>query len=64
MSILSRRKELGLTQADLARALNVDQTAVCNWESGKNKPATKRLVKLAAVLRCTVDELLTQEETA
>ena len=50
MSIASRRKQLGLSQADVARALNVDQSAVHLWEAGKAKPATKRLIPLASLL--------------
>lgn len=63
MSIASRRKQLGLSQADVAKALNVDQSAVHLWETGKAKPATKRLIPLAALLKCTVDELLNGEST-
>lgn len=51
MSIASRRKQLGLSQADVARALNVDQSAVHLWETGKAKPATKRLIPLASLPR-------------
>lgn len=63
MSIASRRKQLGLSQADVAKELNVDQSAVHLWETGKAKPATKRLIPLAALLRCTVDELLNGDNT-
>lgn len=63
MSIASRRKQLGLSQADVGKALNVDQSAVHLWETGKAKPATKRLIPLAALLKCTVDELLNSDNT-
>lgn len=63
MSIASKRKKLGLSQADVAKALDVDQSAVHLWEAGKARPATKRLIPLAALLKCTVDELLNDNST-
>ena len=41
----SRRQALGLSQADLARVLGVDQVTVNRLENGKNLPrATTRLL--------------------
>lgn len=34
--IYSRRKELGLTQEQVAHKLNVTRQALSNWERGKN----------------------------
>lgn len=50
MDIAYRRKQLGLSQADVAKELNVDQSTVHLWETGKAKPATKRLIPLASFL--------------
>ena len=58
MGIASRRKQLGLSQNDLARQLGVDQTAVHTWERGKAMPNAKRLPAIAKILKCSVDELL------
>ena len=58
MNIKARRLEAGLTQAQLAKKLNVDQTAVSRWESGETKPLKKHHKKLAKVLGCSVEELL------
>lgn len=58
MNIKARRLEAGLTQAQLAKKLNVDQTAVSRWESGETKPLKKYHKKLAKVLGCSVEELL------
>ena len=40
------RKSLGLTQVDLARILEVDQTTISLWEASKRNPTseTKRWV--------------------
>lgn len=61
MSIAYRRKQLGLSQADVARKLGVDQSAVHLWETGKAKPSAKRLVPLASLLKCTVEEVLNND---
>lgn len=62
MRIASRRKEFNLSQNDLAKMLGVDQTAVHNWETGKNMPRAKMLPRIAKILKCTVDELLSTDE--
>ena len=58
MSIRIYRERAGLRQSDLAKKLDVDQTAVSNWELGKAKPLRKYHKKLARILDCTVEELL------
>lgn len=62
MGIASKRRQLGLSQSDLAKMLGVDQTAVHNWEKGKAMPAAKRLPAIAKILNCTVDDLLTPDD--
>lgn len=62
MGIASKRRQLGLSQTDLAKMLGVDQTAVHNWERGKAMPAAKRLPAIARILQCSVDELLAVNE--
>ena len=36
--IASKRKELNITQQELAKKLNVTDKAISNWETGKNYP--------------------------
>lgn len=50
--------EKGLSQKDVARILDVDQTAVSYWEIGKAKPVRKHRNKLAKLYGCTADEIL------
>lgn len=40
-----------LTQAELARKLNVTQQTVSQWESGNAKPTIDTIVKIAKVLK-------------
>ncbi len=59
--ICKRRKELGLTQNQLAKALNISFQAVSKWENSTAYPDIGMLPKLAAVLNTTVDALLGYE---
>lgn len=61
MSIKKAREKSGLTQQDLAKALDIDQSAVCRWETGETQPRAKLLPRLAEILGCTVDELLRRD---
>ena len=56
--ICKRRKELGLTQNQLAKKLNLSFQAVSKWENGSAYPDITSLPKLAAALNTTVDALL------
>ena len=56
--IMSKRKELGLTQQQLADRLSISFQAVSKWENGTTYPNIEILGDLSAVLGVTVDELL------
>lgn len=64
MSFKKAREKRGMSQQELATALSVDQSTVCLWETGKTQPRAKLLPKIAEILNCTVDELLSTQETA
>lgn len=53
-----RRKELGLTQAELAEKLYVTPKAVSRWERGVGFPDIKLLQPLADALEITIVELM------
>lgn len=52
------RKDRGLTQKDVAKALYVSDKAVSKWERGQGMPDITLLVPLADLLGVTVTELL------
>lgn len=52
------RQKRNLKQSELALLVGVNRTAVTKWESGEAEPRTSRLLKIADVLRCSVDDLL------
>lgn len=58
MSIKVARKKAGLSQLDVAKALGITTGAVSMWENGMTQPRPDKLVALADLFKCTVDELL------
>lgn len=60
--ISKRRKELGLTQQDLADKLFVSDKVISKWETGKSVPDTSILVELSKALEISLDELLQSNE--
>lgn len=53
------RLENGLTQEEVAKALGFSShSIIAMWESGDRMPRTEKLVALARLYNCTVDDLL------
>ena len=52
------RENAALKQEDIGKALGVTQSAVSQWESGETHPRGKQLLKFAAMLNRTSDEIL------
>ena len=57
-NILKMRKQLGMTQEELAGRLNVSFQAVSKWENGVSLPDVSTLPLLAKSLGCSIDSLL------
>lgn len=49
--IVAARKAKGMTQAQLADAMGVDQPVISRWESGKVSPNKENLAKLKEILQ-------------
>lgn len=58
MYIREQRKKLNLTQIKLAQLMNVDQTAISQWETGRTKPTLDNLVLLSKILKCDLESLI------
>ncbi len=58
MSFLSARKKAGISQAAAGEKLGISAASICQWETGKTVPDSKRLLDIAELYGCTVDELL------
>ena len=57
-----KRKELGITQDELAERLFVTEKAISRWETGRGTPDISLLLPLAKELNIDVSELLNGEE--
>lgn len=56
------RKQVGLTQVDVAEKLGISQPAYASWERGVKKPTQDNLVKIAQTLNVSVDYLVGNSE--
>lgn len=61
MSLKDKRQQAGLLQSDIAERLNIDRSTVAKWENGEALPRANRLVQLAKIYNCTIEELLVKE---
>lgn len=57
-----KRKELGITQEELAQKLFVTEKAISRWETGRGTPDISLLLPLSNELNDDVSELLNGEE--
>lgn len=60
--IQSRRKELGLTQGELGKKLNVTDKAISRWERCVGFPDINLLEPLADALQLSIQELMQCEQ--
>lgn len=65
--MLLRIKELrlkaGFSQDQLAAKVDVNQTAVSQWEREAALPSCEKLPELASALDCTIDELFCKSDS-
>ena len=60
--LVSLRKGKGLSQLELAEALNVSRQAVSRWEVGTSVPTMEKLIALSKLYDIPLDELVHQKE--
>lgn len=58
LMLYNRRMDMGLTQMQMAEALDVDFSCYKAWELRRAIPRAVMLIKLADFFGCSVDELL------
>ena len=61
MSYKEKRIAAGYTQETVAKLLGVSTAAVCLYEKGRADPPVATLHKMAALYRCTLDDLMKGE---
>ena len=59
--IAERRKLVNLTQMQLAEKLNITDRAISKWETGRTLPDSSIMLDLCAILKISVNDLLTGE---
>lgn len=58
MSFRIMRERAEMTQMQVSQALNIPQSTIASWETGRSKPRADKLPLIAKLLGCTVDDLL------
>ncbi len=53
-TLIECRREKDITQADLAKALNLKPTTIASWEQGKSLPNIQTLYRLASYYKKTI----------
>lgn len=61
--IVELRNTHGISQADLAEAVDVSRQSVSKWETGASTPDLEKLVKLANYFSISLDQLVKGKET-
>lgn len=57
LRIKEQREAKGISQVALAEKMQVNQTAISQWERGIAYPSCDKLPQLADSLGCTIDRL-------
>lgn len=57
--VAALRRQAGMSQAELAKRLNVSPSAVGMYEQGRREPSLDRIVALARLFSVSTDYLLT-----
>jgi DNA-binding XRE family transcriptional regulator len=63
LKIAQYRKDLQLTQDDLANRLNITRQALSKWENGTSLPSIELLTDLCQLFQTNVENLLCLNET-
>lgn len=61
--IKERRQSLGITQEYIANFLDVNPSHISNIECGRANPSLTALIKIANILKCSVDCFINEEYT-
>ena len=60
-AITRYRKQKNLTQAELADLLDVHQTQIARWETGRSQPRQEYVERICTALEITVEQLYAAE---
>lgn len=63
ISLAAARVNAGLTQEDVAKAMNVGKQTVVNWEKGKSEPRMSQSRKLSKLYNIPLDYIFLQSKS-
>lgn len=58
MTIKALRVNVGLTQIEFAKKVNVNVKTVQNWESGASCPRADKMPEICTVLGCQINDII------
>ena len=61
--IRERRKAIGLTQAELAGRIGIQQSDLCRMEKGEYKVSLETLFKILRIFQVTIGDFFADQET-
>lgn len=59
----NRRKEMNLTQEEVAKQIYVSRQTISNWENGRTLPDINSLVKISDIYQISLDSLIKGDGT-
>ena len=57
-NLLHLRQQRNMTQEQLAMLLGVSRQSVAKWEAGQSTPEVDKLMRMAELFECSLDELV------
>ena len=51
----------GISQAELAKTIGVDQTAISKWEKGQREPTIGAVIAVTEFFRINIDSLVSKD---
>lgn len=61
MGFKDARLKAGMTMEQAAQAFNVSRNMIWFWETGKFKPRSDKLLQIAKMYGCSVEDLLRED---
>lgn len=62
--LIELRKKNGYSQEELAEKLNVSRQSVSKWESNNTYPETDKIIQIANLFDCSMDDLINDKVTS
>ena len=62
MTLAAARVDVGMTQKDVAEAMNVTVNTIVAWESGQSEPKATQALKLCEIYRRPMNEIFFARE--